>query len=484
MRKNSNPVESAPESNNNINIIHSRILKRLSLAELCLAAVAFFLVTVLFVSRFFYSNFETPLPNSNLNSGSVDWLGSIKVASSPLPSQSFEYETLNVSSSSLSFENEGMNVSSSSLSFENNEELEKEVSFLDEGGDGCDIFDGNWVWDETYPLYNSPDCPFMDGGFRCSENSRPNHQYTKWRWQPKHCNLPRFDGEKMLEKLRNKRVVFAGDSIARNQWESLLCLLSSAVSNKSSIYEVNRNPITKHSGYLIFKFDHFNCTVEYYRSPFLVLLGHPPPKSPPNVKYALKVDQMDRTANRWNQADLLILNSGRWWTYEKTLRTGCNFEEGRKMKMNMSVETAYKKSMETVVDWVNTKVNKKKTLVYFRTYSPSHFRGGSWKNGGGCHMETLPELGPLTSNEHSYVKIVSDVLSSKKRSSNLEMLNVTNMSMRRKDGHPSIYNSKGDKNKSPSHIQDCSHWCLPGVPDSWNELLYAIFLKRQLLIRT
>lgn len=65
----------------------------------------------------------------------------------------------------------------------------KRAGFLD--GD-CDLFDGDWVWDEKYPLYKSVDCPFMDEGFRCSENGRPDDFYTKWRWQPRRCNLPRF----------------------------------------------------------------------------------------------------------------------------------------------------------------------------------------------------------------------------------------------------------------------------------------------------
>ncbi|KAF8015270.1 hypothetical protein BT93_H0926 [Corymbia citriodora subsp. variegata] len=59
--------------------------------------------------------------------------------------------------------------------------------FLDEGGGGCDVFDGNWVWDERYPLYESRDCALLDEGFRCSENGRPDSFYTKWRWQPKTC---------------------------------------------------------------------------------------------------------------------------------------------------------------------------------------------------------------------------------------------------------------------------------------------------------
>ncbi|KAG6421405.1 hypothetical protein SASPL_117957 [Salvia splendens] len=37
-----------------------------------------------------------------------------------------------------------------------------------------------------------------------------------------------------------------------------------------------------------------------------------------------------------------------------------------------------------------------------------------------------------------------------------------------KDGHPSTYAGGGI---------DCSHWCLAGVPDTWNQLLYTILLQ-------
>ena len=65
------------------------------------------------------------------------------------------------------------------------------VEFLSEEGFECDLFDGDWVWDDSYPLYESKNCPFVDQGFRCSENGRPDLFYTKWKWQPKFCNLPR-----------------------------------------------------------------------------------------------------------------------------------------------------------------------------------------------------------------------------------------------------------------------------------------------------
>ncbi|XP_024981934.1 protein trichome birefringence-like 10 [Cynara cardunculus var. scolymus] len=360
------------------------------------------------------------------------------------------------------------------------------VGFLETGRGECNIFDGNWVWDERYPLYESKDCLLLDDGFRCSENGRIDRFYTKWRWQPKYCNLPRFDAVTMLERLRNRRLVFVGDSIGRNQWESLLCLLSTAVSNKSSIYEVNGRPITKHTGFLVFKFADFNCTIEYYRAPYLVLQSRPPAGSPKEVRTTLKLDQMDWFAGKWKGADVIVFNTGHWWNSEKTTREGCYFQESGDVKMNMSVGTAYKRSMETVLNWISKEVDTNKTQVIFRGFSPVHFRGGDWKSGGSCHLETLPDLSssPVSSGAMFFPNIFGSVLSERQNESafiaKLELLDVTYMSSKRKDGHASLYYLGPDAGgPAPLRRQDCSHWCLPGVPDSWNELLYAVFLKHE-----
>lgn len=56
----------------------------------------------------------------------------------------------------------------------------------------CDVFDGNWVKDESYPLYKPGSCSVVDHQFNCFLNGRPDNAYHKFKWKPKACTLPRY----------------------------------------------------------------------------------------------------------------------------------------------------------------------------------------------------------------------------------------------------------------------------------------------------
>lgn len=111
-------------------------------------------------------------------------------------------------------------------------------------------------------------------------------------------------------------------------------------------------------------------------------------------------------------------------------------------------------------------------------------RGGDWKTGGNCHLETHPDVTPVKSLEQwaDFLNPVNDVLGNSFRPKllGLDILNVTQMTAQRKDGHVSVHLSPSGP--VPLYRQDCSHWCLPGVPDTWNELVYNLLLKRQSMI--
>lgn len=49
----------------------------------------------------------------------------------------------------------------------------------------------------------------------------------------------RLSGRKMLKLLRGKRLVFVGDSLNRNMWESLVCILRNSVEDKSRVFEAS-----------------------------------------------------------------------------------------------------------------------------------------------------------------------------------------------------------------------------------------------------
>ncbi|KAG4938989.1 hypothetical protein JHK84_045189 [Glycine max] len=90
----------------------------------------------------------------------------------------------------------------------------------------CDYFDGKWIRDRRGPLYNSTTCSTIKEGKNCITRRRPDSGYLYWRWKPSQCSLTRFEPQTFLQFISNKHVAFVGDSMLRNQLESLSCMLS------------------------------------------------------------------------------------------------------------------------------------------------------------------------------------------------------------------------------------------------------------------
>ncbi|CAI9764682.1 unnamed protein product [Fraxinus pennsylvanica] len=168
----------------------------------------------------------------------------------------------------------------------------------------------------------------------------------------------------------------------------------------------------------------------------------------------------------WMQADVLIFNTWLWWYRKGPKQPWDYIEENGKILKDMDRMVAFRKALMTWGKWVESNVNPNKTKVFFQGISPSHYNGMEWDEDGvkNCAKETTPLNGstypsglPLAS------KVLKEVLSSIKKP--VYLLDITTLSQLRKDGHPSMYNGfKG---------MDCTHWCVAGVPDTWNHLLYA-----------
>ncbi|KAK9147018.1 hypothetical protein Sjap_006921 [Stephania japonica] len=340
----------------------------------------------------------------------------------------------------------------------------------------CDVFDGRWLFDESSPIYAPGSCPFVDDAFNCVTNGRPDLGFQRLRWVPNQCHLPRFDGKKMLEILRGKRVVFVGDSLNRNMWESMVCALRDSLEDKNRVFEVSGRRDFRSQGFYAFKFEDYNASIEFVRSPFLVQewdFGFPNG----DRKETLRLDLIQKSSSMYRNSDIIVFNTGHWWTHEKTSQGKNYYQVGDYVFRQLSVAKAYKKALETWAHWVDTNINSTKTKVFFRGYSASHFKGGQWSSGGNCDGETAP----ITNDAHllpypQMMNVLESVL--QKMKTPVFYLNITKMTDYRKDGHPSIYRQP-ETQRVPGMFQDCSHWCLPGVPDAWNELLYAALLITQ-----
>ncbi|OMO98060.1 hypothetical protein COLO4_14182 [Corchorus olitorius] len=319
----------------------------------------------------------------------------------------------------------------------------RNVSEINSVDSGCDLYDGKWFYDPQGPLYTNNSCPVLTQMQNCQGNGRPDKEYENWRWKPSQCDLPRFDAKKFLELMRGKTLAFIGDSVARNQMESMLCLLWQA------------KGITKL---------HLDAPDEGF------------------MEFIPKFDVIVLSSGHWfAKQSVYILNNeivgGQlWWP-----------DRSRHMKVN-NIE-AFGISVETILSAILAHPNYT-GLTILRSFSPDHYEGGAWNTGGSCTGKVKPlATGKLVENGFTNIMHEKQVMGFKRaikkatNTSKLRLMDITEIFGYRHDGHPGPYRNpdphkitkRGPDGKPPP--QDCLHWCMPGPVDTWNEIVLEIIRR-------
>lgn len=278
---------------------------------------------------------------------------------------------------------------------------------------------------------------------------------------------------KMNTRMRHKTLAFVGDSLGRQQFQSMMCLITGG-EDMPDVQDIGKEfGLVKAPGSIrpdgwAYWFPSTNTTVLYYWSASLCDLTPIDPTNP-KTEVAMHLDRPPAFL-RYNlhKIDVLVLNTGHHWNRGKLNANRWVMYINGKPNTNRrisNIDGAKNFTIHSIVRWVDSQIPQHPRLKsFFRTISPRHFFNGDWNTGGSCDNTT-----PMSEGKEVVQNESSDSIASKAvKGTKVKLLDITGISQLRDEGHISRFSIK-----ATSGVQDCLHWCLPGVPDTWNELLFA-----------
>ncbi|XP_052196183.1 protein trichome birefringence-like 14 isoform X2 [Diospyros lotus] len=339
----------------------------------------------------------------------------------------------------------------------------------------CNYAKGRWVADSRRPLYSGFGCKqWLSDMWSCRLTQRTDFSYEGYRWQPVNCNMPEFEASEFLERMQDKTIAFVGDSLGRQQFQSLMCMVTGGEERpevKSIGWKyglVIPHGALRPDGWA-FWFPQTNTTILYYWSASLCDIK-PINITVPTTDFAMHLDRPPEFLSRFlPQFDVLVLNTGHHWNRGKVTGNRWVMHVNGKPVVDrklIQIGNAKNFTVHSIARWIDSQMNLHPRLkAFFRTISPRHFFNGEWNTGGSCDI-TVPFA--RASKEVTQDESSDPVIESAVKGTKVKLLDITAISQLRDEGHISRYSKT-----AAAGAQDCLHWCLPGIPDTWNELLCA-----------
>ncbi|XP_063945645.1 protein trichome birefringence-like 14 isoform X1 [Daucus carota subsp. sativus] len=338
----------------------------------------------------------------------------------------------------------------------------------------CNYAKGKWITDDNRPLYSGFGCKkWLSPMWACRLTQRTDFAYEKLRWQPKDCKTKDFTSSNYLRRMQGKTLAFIGDSLGRQQFQSLMCMVSGGEERPDVIDVGNEFGLVKPHGHgrpdgWAYRFLSTNSTILYYWSATLCDL-EPLDINNPTTEVAMHLDRPPAFLQHFiSKFDVVVLNTGHHWNRGKLNNNRWVMHIGGKRNTNRKladIGSAKNFTVYSTVHWLNSELPKFPGLkAFYRSISPRHFFNGEWNTGGTCD-NTSPRSGELEVLQDESADLLA---AGSVKGTQVKLLDITALSQLRDEGHISRYSIKA----TPG-VQDCLHWCLPGVPDTWNELLFA-----------
>ena len=351
---------------------------------------------------------------------------------------------------------------------------------LAQGVDNCDVYDGDWIYVNSAPRYRLVK-PIVGADvlaqvparhakqpyryfWGCDDKPKQIFEPSQYRWQPRNCELPELTRQSFCDKFAGLSVLFVGDSLQGQIFRSIVSLTNATLFNLAPIDGESRE--LGISGYNLLHEVRLDAIVNCNDS----VVSH---KSNTEMESLLAQTRLLFRRDEWFMRDAKRpkptategTGGPRWyqpWGADLAQADVLVFNAGSHYRPSKQ----YKAEMQDTLDYL----------------------AKSWKPGGrriifretAHHLpcKTLPRA--LRFSELSYFAAnltggihptIGEVLEQNKfmadavAAINGTTLFVNDLSRCRLDDH-----------NPPHRAGDCSHFCLPGTPDTWNDILLHSFV--------
>ena len=282
-------------------------------------------------------------------------------------------------------------------------------------------------------------------------------------------------------------MALVGDSMARNQAQSLICLLSAAFPYRL----LYRDEGPRSYNFWRYAFPAHGVSVSFYWNPFLVKSTGKSEDEAVRENYV----HLDTPGDRWaadaGAFDVVVLGAAHWllngaiYYNESRLIGAHGYPELNTTGLGYAwpLRMAYRTAVERL------RSDGRPRTVVLATFSMSHFEGKPTDDPTAC-TRTEPYRDGEKDNEWVFREVrdivYDEATAARARGGGnstlrVEVLDVSKLASLRPDGHPGLYMRPNPlANGMPERMySDCLHFCLPGPVDTFNEILLQILRKKR-----
>lgn len=279
-----------------------------------------------------------------------------------------------------------------------------------------------------------------------------------------HTKEPLPDMRAMLPRLANQTILFPGDSMIRIQYLALAALVWEA--DNSCINET-----------MFIHSRRWDFTVIYQSSVHILGVGYSQLGDNLTSKNLSSSIVNKLSGERYpfghRVPNILLLSTGHHWSRGKYMKS---VPPGQGMKSDPKILRAAVARSNTLLRPFSTR-----TRIIWTSEPARHYMSGEWNSGGSCSRtepytaEDIVYHLAYDSDFPSFQNVQpSAIIREEARASGFEYVDILPHSVLRSDGLVGALHPDKD-------IRDCTHYCIPGVPDVCNSVFLNHILSRSLV---